>query len=149
PVDYPQSGAGGTEYITVADFNHDGHLDVATAETPHSLGVMLGNGNGSFTPLPLLTTNDRPASVVAADFHNSGNLDLLVSGGQPFNITGIYLDPFQGDGSGFFTPETPIVLASSGYAQGTMGLGDFNEDGNADVAIGLNTGTVSTNFIWI
>jgi VCBS repeat protein len=148
PVNYPQSVLVGPEYITAADLNHDNHLDVAAAELPNSLAVMLGDGTGSFTPQPLLTTNDRPASVVAGDFHNNGNLDLVVNGGEPHNATGLYLDPFQGDGLGFFTPETP-VLFGSGFMQGTMAMGDFNEDGNADLAMGVNIGLMPTRVIWI
>jgi hypothetical protein len=43
PVDYPQVVSGGPEYITAADLNHDGHLDVAAAEWVGSLGLMLGD----------------------------------------------------------------------------------------------------------
>jgi hypothetical protein len=148
PVDYPQVGSRGPEYITAADLNHDGHLDVAAAEFSGSLGVMLGDGSGGFTPLPLLTTNNRPASVVAGNFHHDSNVDLVVNGGEPRNSDGIFLDPFKGNGTGSFTAGPPVLLGA-GYTQGTMGLGDFNEDGNLDLAMGVNLGGVPTSIIWI
>src|SRR5262249_58212536 len=36
--------------LVTADFNHDGHLDLATANANGDVDVMLGDGQGGFAP---------------------------------------------------------------------------------------------------
>jgi len=40
--------------LTVADFNHDGRLDIATANSSVGASVLLGNGDGTFQAYKLL-----------------------------------------------------------------------------------------------
>src|SRR5207237_49413 len=84
--------------LTLGDFNGDGRLDLATANsTGNSVAVLLGNGDGSFTTgtvssfsvsvfqgsgsLAAGTVSSQafgfpPVSVVAADLNGDGTLDL-------------------------------------------------------------------------
>jgi FG-GAP-like repeat len=67
-----------------ADFNIDGHLDLATANPSlHSVSVLLGDGAGGFGAAinSAGTTNDtfERASLTVADFNNDGHLDLATA----------------------------------------------------------------------
>src|SRR5215813_10661499 len=44
--------------IVVADFNGDGHLDILAGDGPMTL--LLGDGNGNFTPQPVNISNPDP-----------------------------------------------------------------------------------------
>src|SRR5215204_2130442 len=70
--------------VVTADFNNDGHLDLATADPgSHSVSVLLGDGGGGFGAAidSAGTTNDafERASVTVADFNNDGRLDLATA----------------------------------------------------------------------
>jgi hypothetical protein len=79
--------------LVVADFNHDGKLDLITVDagnTP-SMHVLLGNGNGYFgteqdyyLPLHLSNTPQSSASLglsfAVGDFNGDGFLDVAVAG---------------------------------------------------------------------
>ncbi|MGH8095203.1 MAG: FG-GAP repeat domain-containing protein, partial [Chthoniobacterales bacterium] len=61
------------------------------------------------------------------------NLDLLVDGAGPEDPSGLYLNSYLGDGTGHFTLKQSLALGD-GTTEGVMGVADFNEDGNLDVA---------------
>ncbi len=105
-----------------------------------TVAIYLGNCNGTFQS-PKTTTLNLPAEtiipgtpIVAADFNHDGKLDLVVatqmSNGGPW---GVYL--LQGDGTGGFAEPTLMYTPTSGWAVQTLVIGDFDTDGNADVAV--------------
>ena len=70
--------------VVTADFNNDGHLDLATlnldlATYNRSVSVLLGNGDGSFPEVPLLPSGRGGYDVAAADFNGDGQLDLATA----------------------------------------------------------------------
>jgi hypothetical protein len=85
------AGGGNPLSVTVSDFNGDGLLDLAVANecTTFSggkcngngrIGVLAGNGNGTFQAAVLFTTGAAFAtSVVATDEDQDGKTDLVVA----------------------------------------------------------------------
>ncbi len=126
------------------DFNQDGNLDMAIGGATRSDSatiILLGDGKGGFT-ISTVPCNDLPSSVQVGDMNNDGKLDLVVAGALPHNATGNFISTFLGDGTGQFSPRQTVALGQ-GNSKGETALGDFNEDGNLDVAF-PQTGTPQT-----
>ena len=125
--------------IAVGDFNGDGIPDLAVAPVADESNseVLLGNGDGTFTNANESFGNGNGTvtsnAIAAADFNGDGKLDLVETcasvNEQPCNLLLI----LSGNGDGTFTQfcETPLPFAGSQ----SMTVGDFNGDGQPDVAV--------------
>ncbi len=117
--------------IAVGDFNHSGHSGMAIGEFNNEAAViLLGNGNGTFTPSSASFANalGQPSTAIdAADFNADGNLDLAIanqiSGQSPVAL---------GYGNGAFNAAGDLY---SGGFSAAAAVGDFNADGKLDVAV--------------
>src|SRR5215471_11896704 len=117
--------------------NGDDNLDIAIAcpsRPPGSaqIAILLGDGTGNFTVSSVPITL-QPVSVQVGDLNGDGTLDLVVAGSVPGNSSGNFISTFLGDRTGKFSLEQTLSLGS-GCLKGDIALGDFDEDGNLDVA---------------
>ena len=128
--------------LATGDFNNGGNLDLAATEfrlaNPEDSDVVifLGDGLGGFTEVGTFGTNPEPATLAVADMNKDGNLDVVVAGAGADganNDTRTFLSTYLGDGQGSFTVKQ-INDLGIGSIKGEIALGDFNEDGNMDVA---------------
>lgn len=120
-----------------ADLNGDGNLDMAIVCPSQPAGnseiaILLGDGKGNFT-VSSVPLQGEPVSVQVGDINRDGKLDLVVAGAQPRNSSGNFIFTFLGDGKGQFVLKQSLKLGT-GSLKGEIALGDFNEDGNLDVA---------------
>lgn len=82
PLNYPgevtNAWAGNT--IFVADLNGDGKPDIVTANyLTDKIGVLEGNGDGTFPPLHYFPTGARLLAVAFGDCNGDGKLDLVTA----------------------------------------------------------------------
>ncbi|HEX8816620.1 MAG TPA: FG-GAP-like repeat-containing protein [Terriglobales bacterium] len=135
-----------TGFVT-GDFNGDGKLDVAaTGNTPNnappsnqSLVILLGNGDGSFQTPIVYWDQQYYAAIVAGDFNGDGKLDVAAA---PYNGPGAV---FLGNGDGTFQPAKAFATnGPNSYDYWLAFTGDFNGDGNLDLALGYGNGTSSS-----
>ncbi len=118
------SGAG---YIASADFNGDGHLDLAVTNIQsNTVSILLGNGDGTFQPHVDYAAEFEPTSVTTGDFNHDGHIDLAVSNDE--NILSIFL----GNGDGTFQPRVNYPTTQE---PSSILTADFNGDGNLDLAV--------------
>jgi FG-GAP-like repeat/Bacterial Ig-like domain (group 3) len=125
--------------VLIGDFNGDGALDIATLMSDSNTGqsaveLLLGVGDGSFTPRTIPVSEPYCVGLAAADFNGDGHQDLAVS-----SITHHTITTLLGDGTGGFTPLTPQKL--NNFA-GRLAAADFNNDGIPDLVL---TGVLVTD----
>jgi hypothetical protein len=134
--------------IVVGDFNNDGKQDIAVAnEGDGTVTVLLGNGNGTFTPAPgsPMTVGTGPCALAVGDFNKDGNQDLLVDNSEGDASSGEQATMWVmlGNGDGTFTQAASLPQAAPQPTQ--LAVGDFNGDGRLDYAFTIdnNPGTLT------
>lgn len=125
-------GVGDYRMPEVADYDGDGNLDIAvTEQTLGEIGIFLGNGDGTFTTVQSYSVTFEPLDLLAVDFDNDGDLDLLLSSeGTSDNVS---LSLLRNDGDGTFAANE--VLANGNFGDTTyIAVADFDADGDYDLA---------------
>jgi hypothetical protein len=130
--------------IAVADVRKIGILDLIVAEADsNSVGILLGNGDGTFGPETDYYVPGPALSVAVADFNGDNTLDLVV-GIVSFDSFGASIGPvafLAGNGAGSFG--VPILSPNqsyfpSGFITISVVSADLNGDGLPDlVLVGL------------
>ena len=111
--------------LAVGDFNRDGKLDIAVADTS-SGSLLLGKGDGTFTyGSPIGATN--AVGFAVADFNRDHNLDLAVADNSGTKIQILY-----GNGHGAFTLSTSYTVSTPPIA---LIARDLNGDGVPDIVV--------------
>jgi hypothetical protein len=139
PIGYDE----GSDAVITADFNGDGRLDLATIQIfSNNVSTFLGNGDGTFQDARNYATDLRPTAITAGDFNGDGKLDLVTGNQDDDEYTEINLLLGNGDGS-FQSWTGTWFFGSPNDAPSDMAVGDFDADGNLDLAVSISNG-VST-----
>ena len=114
------------EFVSIGDFNGDGHDDLAVAnQNSNNVSILLGDGSGGFDTQTTFRVRSGPSGVNVGDFNGDGKSDLVVANTFDGNVS-ILL----GDGSGSFGTQTSFPV---GVAPISVNVADFNGDGNDDL----------------
>lgn len=135
--------------IVAADFDGNGHLDFAAANfgsAPHDVSVWYGDGQGGFGRPEFLAVGAGPFSIAAGDVNHDGHPDLAVAVADASNVTILLwtASGFVSSAKIDFPPDS-VELPLPGNPREVV-IGDFNRDGNADLACTLYEGS-SAEFI--
>lgn len=130
-----------------------GNTGGVTGPNPSGLGIVKGNGDGTFAPSGN-TISQEPqgisesydlGSVVIADFNGDGKADLGVGSASGHFIVS------RGNGDGTFQPQQVFTAAESNYQEsaeeadsiavpGQIAVADFTGDGRVDVVLASGLG---------
>jgi len=138
--------------LIVGDFNGDHKADIVLAGTSNPLGavgVLLGNGDGTFQSAADFDLASQPAALCAGDFNGDGRLDLAIADPDINSVTVLV-----GNGKGTFPTH---VEYPTGTWPRLITSADLNQDGKPDlvttnwlgnsvsVLLGNGDGTFKTN----
>jgi FG-GAP-like repeat len=149
PVNLPNTSGFDSPAVAPVDLNNDGNLDLAIAHSiacftapcrvTETMSVMLGNGDGTFSPSHEIQVGRGMTEIAVGDYNRDGRRDLAIAGDN----ARVYR--LQGNGDGTFTQQPTLTLINDGTpnigVDGTdIDVADFNGDAIQDlvVALGLN-----------
>jgi len=127
----------GTSYsVNAGDFDRDGFLDLAVADSNfNKIVVLQNNGDGKFSKVspPIPSGGQGPVSIASGDFDRDGYLDLVVSNARTISI-------LINDRAGSFKLSSNKIQGLGGKSW-SVTIGDFDSDGMLDLITG-NGGNV-------
>ncbi len=138
----PIDTSGGASALAVGDFDHDGTLDVAAAQSNQfgaSVMILLGNGDGTFRQGASYALVYPASSIAVGDFRSNGKLDLAIA-----TSIGGAVSVFLGNGDGTFEQSVNYTY----FVAYWIAVADMNGDNKPDLVIsnfsgnGFSTGSV-------
>lgn len=115
PVPFLSATCGNPNNLAAADLNGDGHVDVVVSCAGSSaVGVLLGNGRGTFISSPYAAEVD-PRGVAIADFDEDGHPDVVVINGGSDNMNVLLQIPGV-----VASDNRPITVNSPLFVQGSV-----------------------------
>ena len=115
-------------WVTLGDMNADGHLDIVCANMhSHEIGILLGNGDGTFATVMVSVTvpGYSPSFVALGDINNDHRLDIVAVDRY------LYIHFLIRNDRGKYIISSVIYAAE---LIGSIVLADFNSDKNLDIA---------------
>jgi len=135
--------------VSVADVNDDGKPDLVVANgcgdafqqpagcPDGSIGVLLGNGDGTFQAVRNYPSGGSASGMAMADVNNDGHADVVVSNcapsGQPCPLGPGTVGVLLSEGDGSFQPVQ--IYDSGGFTATSVTVADVNGDHRPDVLV--------------
>lgn len=114
--------------LAAADVNADGKPDiVGISNSADRIAVFLNLGDGVFDPPVLYPTGDGPTALSARDFNGDDKVDIVTADTGTLTFA-------AGVGNG--TLAAPVSVPIDGGMSAFLRAGDFDGDGDQDVALG-------------
>lgn len=117
--------------LVAADFNGDGHIDLAAGYLDCRVAFFEGNGSGVFKHTRTQNFIYEPRSLVVADFDQDGDIDLA---GSSFGAFGVIVNP----GDLLHSEIIPVVNypLSQGGGGTQLAVVDMDQNGDPDLLVG-------------
>jgi len=138
------AGAGPVD-VAVGDFNNDGNLDLVEASfTSGFVNWYSGAGNGTFTLIANFNSGVNPRGLTVADLNGDGALDVAIAVQGSDRIAALINN---NTAAVAFTPVAALITLPAGSGPVRVAAGDFDEDGDTDLAVANYDGDNVTTFL--